>query len=139
MSAEPFGDREGETIGEVYAAARKRAERRLFWKGLYPHAVPLAPFLMILRPGHFNADRELIHGLANATSPQQFREEISDYLLNPVNSGWLRGQFRLRVSTRRVERFARLCLGPDTPLPQDRRSRRAAEAPLPRKGRAKDQ
>jgi hypothetical protein len=105
---------------------RKRAERRLFWRGLYPHAVPFVPLLAILRPGYFKPDRELIHGLAGATTPEQFRDEINDYVLNPANASWLRNKGKFRVSTRRIERFAILCLGPQTPVAGVHDARRSA-------------
>jgi hypothetical protein len=110
-------------ISAQYAAGRRRAERHLFWKGLYPHAVVFAPLLMALRPGHFKPDRELVHGVANATTPAQFRDELTEFMLHPANNSWLRSRLRLRVSTRRVERFAILCLGPHTPVPAARKTR----------------
>jgi hypothetical protein len=114
-------------------AERSRAERRLFWKSLYPHTIPLVPLLALLRIGYFKPDRELIHGLARATTPEKFRDEINDYVLNPANASWLRNRAKLRVSTRRVERFAILCLGPNTPVAGVRHDRRsAALAPDPR-------
>jgi hypothetical protein len=114
----------------------RRAERHLFWRSLYPHAVPLAPFLMLLRPGFFKADRDLIHGLATATTPEIFREEISDFVLNPANASWARNKAKLRVSTRRIERFALLCLGPNTPVARVRSSHHsAAHASDPRQSR----
>lgn len=105
-----------DSVAVRYAAQRRQAERQLFWKGLYPHAVAFAPLLLALRPSYFKPDRDLIHGIANATTPAQYREELTEFMLNPANNGWLRGRARLRVSTRRVERFALLCLGPHTPV-----------------------
>lgn len=126
----PLPSNQARTASAAYAAMRAKAERRLFWKGLYPHAVPFAPFLMVLRPGFFKPDRELIHGLANATTPQQSRDEMTYFIMSSANGTWLRYRIRLRVSTRRVEKFARLCLGPDTPLPAGRSSRSVTTAPF---------
>lgn len=126
MHADPSAEKPAPPEEENALAARRRAERRLFWRGLYPHAIPLVPVLAILRPGYFKPDRELIHALAGATTPAQFRDELTSYMTDPRNASWLRFRVRLRVSIRRVERFARLCLGPQTPEPEVRTSRRVA-------------
>jgi hypothetical protein len=126
MKADTPADKPAPPSERNASAKRIRAERRLFWKGLYPHAIPFVPLLAVLRPGYFKPDRELIHGLAEATTPAQFRDELTSYMTDPRNATWLRFRVRLRVSVRRVERYARLCLGPQTPEPEVRTSRRLA-------------
>lgn len=91
---------------------------------------------MLLRPGFFKPDWDLIHDLATATTPEHFHEEISNYVLNPANASWARNKAKLRVSTRRIERFALLCLGPDTPVVRVRSTYlSAAEATDPRRAK----
>lgn len=136
MTADPAANKPAPTNEGLSASSRHRAERRLFWKGLYPHAIPFVPLLAVLRPGYFKPDRELIHGLAAATTPAQFREELTSYMMDPRNATWLRFRVRLRVSVRRVERYSRLCLGPQTPEPEVRTSRRLAGEVAARQRRA---
>lgn len=81
--------------------------RRLFWRCLHRHALPVAPLLLLFKPRYFDADRELIAEVGRAERMTQVWEEIRDYFLNPRHTGWLRRRAHIRLSARRLIQVAR--------------------------------
>lgn len=79
----------------------------VFWRCLYPHAVPFVIGVGLLRPDFFAADRELILRAGRTRTLRELNEELADYVRDPRNRGALRGALRLRVSARRLRRLAR--------------------------------
>lgn len=79
----------------------------VFWRSLYPHAVPLALLVGRLRPGFFAADRGLIVAAGRARTLRELNEELADFARDPRNRGFGRGTLRLRVSADRLRRLAR--------------------------------
>ena len=107
---------------ELFCEAQRCTEgefaRKVFWRALYPHAWPLVPLLGGFRSDYFVADRELLTGAGRATTMDQLRTEIVDYVMDANNRGWLRQRVRVRVSTTRLRRLARQYLpGSDSKEP----------------------
>ena len=102
------------TIEELYCAAhnatRDQFRRRAFRRCLHRRATPLVHFLQAFDRGYFAPDRELIASMAQAKTMAQVQEELHDYFLDAQNRRWLRRHAKVRVSSRRVLRFANECL-----------------------------
>ena len=96
------------TFAELYCARNgcpsRSFRRRVFWRTLHPHAVPVAPLLLI--GNYFESDRSLIDACARATCMEQIHEEIQIHPSNPHHGRWLHQHARLRISTRRLLRLA---------------------------------
>lgn len=67
----------------------------------------LAPFISLLAPEYFAADRELIARAACARTLRELNEEIRDYADDSRNHGWWRGRAHVRLSTHRLRAVAR--------------------------------
>jgi hypothetical protein len=97
--------------------------RRVFWRCLHRHAVPVAPVILALRPAYFAADLELIADVRRAVKMNQVWEAIREYFLNPRHQGWLRKRANVRVSARRLINLSREYLpssgSPPPPEPRD--------------------
>lgn len=95
---------------ELYCAKhscdRVAFRRAMFWKCLYPHAIPLAVLLRGPRGNFFASDIELIAGVGAVRTLTALREEIADFHYVPENSRWLRRYARIRISTTRVRQVA---------------------------------
>ncbi len=105
------------TFAEIYCERHRcnvqQFRRRVFWRTLHRHAVFVAPVLLL--GSHFVADEELIAACGMVRSMHAIREEIEDHRYHPLNRGWLRSMFAVRVSTHRLRRLAREYLsGPST-------------------------
>jgi hypothetical protein len=96
------------TFAELYCAhtgcAPKDFRRRVFWRTLHWHAMPLAPVLLL--GDYFESDQRLIDACGSATGMQQISEQIQDHRHHPHHGDWLRQQMKLRVSTQRLRRLA---------------------------------
>jgi hypothetical protein len=91
--------------------AESAFERRIFWRGLYRHAVPLALLLRLFSPAFFRPDAELITRLAGAGSLAEVNEDIDSYEYgNRVRSNWLRTGFLIRLNSARIRAMARQCI-----------------------------
>ena len=104
------------TIEEHYCAARTcgREEflRAAFWSCLHRRALPFAPFILLFNPGYFSPDRELVSAVGGATGMSQVADEIGDYFFVSNSGNWVRRNLKIRVSSRRVMRFASKILPP---------------------------
>lgn len=102
------------TFLERYCAATgcppAQFRRRIFWRCLHPLARPFVPLLGGMNSEYFSADRDLIADAARATTLEQLRDDIRDYLHDPRNQLWLRGTLQLRFSTSRLRALARAYL-----------------------------
>lgn len=102
------------TFREKYCAARGCSSEafatQLFWRCLHPHAVAVAPVVAAIQRGHFDADRELIAAAARARTMGELDEEILDFMHDARNRHWWRRRGRLRLSTQRLRRIARVHL-----------------------------
>ena len=81
--------------------------RRVFWRCLHRHALPLAPFIMLFNRHYFEPDRELISDIRRAIKMNQVWEEVREFFLSPRHQGWLRKRANVRVSAHRVINLAR--------------------------------
>lgn len=119
------------TFRELYCAAcRCRDEefsRRLFWRCLHRHAVPLAPALLVARPEFFDADRAFIEQAGRARSMRELREEIHDFVIDSRNRSWWRRRAHVRVSAHRLSALARIFLASNSTPVRALRLPRAAE------------
>lgn len=86
-------------------------ERALFWRGLYPHAVPLAALIRLFAPDFFHDDRALIADLGRDLTMEEVADDLDRFEYgNRVRRHWLRTGFRIHLSSHRVARLARMCL-----------------------------
>ncbi len=85
--------------------------RRLFRRSLHLHARPLSPVVLLLWPGHFELDRELVAQVARARSMREVDDELRSYVGDVRNREWWRRHGRLRISARRLRREARKVFG----------------------------
>jgi hypothetical protein len=81
--------------------------RRLFRRSLHVHVRPLTPLILLLWPGHFELDREVIARVARARSMREVDDELRTYSDDVRNREWWRRHGRVRVSARRLRREAR--------------------------------
>lgn len=94
-----------EVFRERHRCSAAEFRRHVFWHSLHPHAVPLAPLLLV--GAHFTPDRKLITGCAQARSMRALVEEVNSFLRDPVNGHWLRRRCSVRLSTRRLRKLAK--------------------------------
>ncbi len=121
-----------QTLEEKFCAAHGCSAadfpRRVFWKCLHRHALPVAPVILVLKPNHFSADRELVAEIGRAVKMNQVWEAVREFFLNPKHEGWLRKRANVRISARRLINLAREHLPstgspPPIPPPEDRRDK----------------
>jgi hypothetical protein len=92
---------------ERYRCSMEDFDRRVFWKCLYRHALPLAAFLCWTNREFFQPDIDLIHSLASTTTFSEVRAEASFIRHDQrMQSGFLRGTLRIRISGRRLAALA---------------------------------
>jgi len=112
-----------ERFCEAHQCTSEEFVRRVFWKCLHRHALPIAPVLLAVYPRYFDADRELILGVRRAVKMGQVWEEVREFFINPRHTGWLRRKVNIRVSARRLIDLAREYLptsgGPPRPPLED--------------------
>jgi hypothetical protein len=92
---------------ELCGVPSERFALRAFRQCLYPHARPVACVLMKIKPEFFEADLALIKAIGRITQLRELDDEIEAYWTHPQQGGWLRRILKVRVSTQRVERFAK--------------------------------
>ena len=83
-----------------------RFRRDLFWKCVPPHAIPLAWLFGGVRGSFFEADREMLAGVAVATRGERISDEVHDFFHHPANRRWLRRVLRIRMSTAKLRLIA---------------------------------
>lgn len=105
------------TFRELYCAAcncrDEEFSRRVFWRCLHRHAVPVAPALQLVRPDYFSPDRELIEQAGRARTMRELRDEIHDFVIDSRNHAWWRRRAHVRMSTHRLSALARVFLAAD--------------------------
>ena len=99
------------TFEEIYCQ-RQRCDKQtfrrdLFWKCLPAYAAPVAWLMGGMSGSFFDADRDLLAGVALAARSEQISEEVRDFFEHPANRRWPRRVLRLRLSTARLRRLAR--------------------------------
>ena len=96
--------------------------RKMFWRCLHRHALPLAPVILVLRPRYFDADWELLREIRRAVTMNHVWEEVREYFVNPRHVGWFRRRANIRLSARRVINVAREYLpnAGSPPAPRER-------------------
>jgi hypothetical protein len=104
------------TLETLYCEAHKCSpqvfRRRALLQCLYWHAIPLSPFLRVLKRGYFIPDQDLIAAIGRATTMGQVWDEIRHYFTDPQNRIWLRKKANVRISGQKVINFARIYLPP---------------------------
>jgi hypothetical protein len=113
-----------ELFCEVNKCTPAEFPRRLFWKCLYRHALPVAPVLMVLSPKYFAPDKQLIADVRRAEKMNQVWEEVRQYFADSTHRHWLRRRGNVRISARRLINLAREYLpasgSPPPPYPPSR-------------------
>ncbi len=90
----------------VFDCAPASFERRVFWRCLYPHAAPLAWFILLVRPQFFRNDFKTIRQLGILRTREEIRIELDSLCYaNKQGGGTLRNVFRIRVSGKRLMRL----------------------------------
>ena len=95
---------------EIFCRARAVAsgeyERKVFWRCLHRHALPLAYLLLRLDPEFFREDFYLIHEVGDLRDPKLFTQELNYFHgRNRREKGWLRGSLAIRISAKRLIRL----------------------------------
>ena len=99
---------------EKFQCSFEDFDRRVFWKCLYRHALPLAAFLLWAKREFFQPDLELIHSLATTTTFSEVRAEACFIRHDQrMQAGFLRGTLRIRISGRRLAVLAGSTLAPE--------------------------
>jgi hypothetical protein len=82
-------------------------DKRVFWKCLYRHALPLAALLCWTNKEFFQPDLDLIHSLAASTTFSEVKAEASFIRHDQrMQDGFLRHALRIRISGRRLANLA---------------------------------
>lgn len=97
----------------------------LFWKCVFPHAVPAVWIVRFLAPQVFAPDYELVHDAGALGAKLSLREMIKDWTRHPENCGALRKWLQVRVSVRRLRaEVTRVCEAWDAGLSEVSAERR---------------
>jgi len=95
-----------ETFQEKFCKAQHCSEsdfgRKVFWRCLHRHALPLAPFIVVFNSGYFSADRELIAHVGRAQTMSEVWMAVKDFFSDPSHSGWWRKRGNVRLSAHRL-------------------------------------
>ncbi len=89
----------------VHSCNTEEFQDHLFWRTLYPHALPFALCLELVNPTFFRFERELIDALGSSSTKQQLDRELLHFN-NRRMLRWLRGRAQIRISTQRLARIA---------------------------------
>jgi len=92
---------------EANACKSADFSRKVFWRCLHRHAVPLAPFILAFYPNYFAGDRELIAALRKTERMNDVWEEVRLYFVSSHYRGWWRTKANVRISARRLIELAR--------------------------------
>jgi hypothetical protein len=101
-----------EKFCEAHGCSSADFSRKLFWKCLHRHAIPLAPFILLFNSDYFTPDRELITELRRVRKMNDVWEEVRQYFINPRHRNWWRSKANIRISARRLIELARDYLPP---------------------------
>jgi hypothetical protein len=92
---------------ERYGCAPDEFERRVFWRCLYRHALPLAGVIWACNPEFFKTDLQAIRLIGTATSAREVLAEVNSLRDDPrTRSRFLRESLRIRISGKRLLRLA---------------------------------
>jgi hypothetical protein len=96
------------TFRELYCEQHRipsaQYERELVRRSLHRHALPIY-WLLGLNRDYTSPDFDFVRGVGELRNRREFRNEAAEYYYHPHNRGWLRGLFRLRVSSHRLQRI----------------------------------
>ena len=82
-------------------------EARVFWRCLYPAAIPAAALLWYVNRSFFQDDFELIEDVKHAKSYEETKNLISFAGTEHTRRNFFRVRLRIRVSKRRLQNLAR--------------------------------
>lgn len=99
------------TFREAFCA-RHDCDAAHFKKALLRACLPFRARLLAVPLGGLNGkffapDRDLVYHIGEATTIASIREEIRDFFMHTANTRWLRREFGVRISTRRILTIAR--------------------------------
>ena len=72
---------------ETFGCSDAEFERALFRRTLFPHAIPLALIVRVIKPDVFREDFELISDIGRSENADSFRQEISYFHGRNVRCG----------------------------------------------------
>lgn len=88
---------------EQHGGTATEFERRLFWRCLNRHALPLAFFLIRLKPETFREDFEMLRDIKSSTNTDEVVGELNRfYGRNLRDNGFFRRRLLVRVSGSRL-------------------------------------
>ncbi|MEK7674396.1 MAG: hypothetical protein AAB676_01005 [Verrucomicrobiota bacterium] len=97
---------------EKYRCAPEGYDRKVFWRCLYRPTFPFACLLYLVYPDFFSEDFKVIRLVGNSTKFKEFKTEIDIFYHNIRHSGgWLKHDFRIRISGSRLIALRGKCLG----------------------------
>jgi len=92
-----------EAFCETFACPPESYESKVFWRSIYPHALPVALLLSYFRPHFFDDDYELIRHVANVTHPGVFSTEMNFFHGRSIrHRSWWRRTLLIRISGQRM-------------------------------------
>lgn len=92
---------------ERFNCRRPEFEGKVFWRCLYPHAVPIAKLIMLVDSDYFQEDFEAIRHLGNASTVADVLAEVNSLHDNyRAHSKFFREVLRIRISGKRLLRLA---------------------------------
>src|SRR5579871_3569124 len=94
-----------EIFCECHHCTPLRFRRRVFWRTLHRHALPVAP--LFLMGDHFLSDFELIAQSGRAQTMRAIRDECEAHRYHPLSHGWLRDRLDIRVSSHLLQDLAK--------------------------------
>ena len=81
-------------------------ERKVFWRALYPHSIPVAWLILLLKPKYFANDFAAIRQFGILRTREEAHSELDGLAYtNRHQPSSLRNVFRVRVSGRRLLRL----------------------------------
>jgi hypothetical protein len=82
-------------------------EEAVFQRCLYRKARVLRPLLQCCNRNFFTPDRDFVRRIGKIRRREELTRELEDFFYHPRNGGWLRREFNLRVSCRKIVALAR--------------------------------
>ena len=92
---------------ERFKVTPEQVTQEVFRRSLHPHARWLVGLLIFYDAFHFAADYELILSVGSIRRMRDFPVEAVRFNLHPVNHGFRRRKWLLRVSTKRLRSIVR--------------------------------
>lgn len=92
-----------EAVCDCFGCQPDDYERKVFWRCMHRHALPIAFLIYRVEPGFFREDFDLIREVGRVRNPVMFTTELNYFHgRNARDRSWLRTDFYIRVSGKRL-------------------------------------